>query len=186
MSTDREPTTRERVRRAFAHLRRQGFVARMSYQCCGTCAAAALDVPENRGKPCVYYNRQTAEAWDRKTGELKWGLYLSYGIIGPDQGEQTAAVGHQIIGALRDEGLSVSWNGSPGQCIQVMPRLIETVATGLSRSEVGERIEDLRSCHIDAASFEDADGAWSIRVSPAQKDEAQRRLRWAARFAAPV
>ena len=54
-----------RIGKAFAALRRQGYIARQNYLCCGTCAGAAIatDIKEKRLKPrgAVFYTKQDRE-----------------------------------------------------------------------------------------------------------------------------
>lgn len=101
-------TDHDRIKAAFAALRKQGFFARMNFWCCQSCAWA--DVPE--GKPNVaFYHKQDAEAFDR------------WGNISPKRGGvlHIAHAGNSqiIVDALRATGLAVTWDGTDATRIEV-------------------------------------------------------------------
>jgi hypothetical protein len=62
---------RNKIKKAFLGLRKWGYFAEMDFECCTSCAHAAI--PEGTTK-YIYYNRQTTEFW-RQSGklELSWG-----------------------------------------------------------------------------------------------------------------
>ncbi|GAA1828966.1 hypothetical protein GCM10009682_54880 [Luedemannella flava] len=106
------PTDCERLDAAFAALDDVGVVARQHYSCCGTCGAdeirAELQQAHKAGRPARGYTffhvQDTAHA---VSGE---GLYLSYGAHEPGS-DAAVAIGHEVVAALRDHGLSPAWNG---------------------------------------------------------------------------
>ncbi|GAA1744480.1 DUF6891 domain-containing protein [Luedemannella helvata] len=106
------PTDCERLDAAFAALDNVGVVARQHYSCCGTCGAdeirAELQQAHKAGRPARGYTffhvQDTAHAM---SGE---GLYLSYGAHEPGS-DAAVAIGHEVVAALRDQGLSPAWNG---------------------------------------------------------------------------
>jgi hypothetical protein len=102
----------ERLDAAFATLDGAGVVARQHFSCCGTCGAdeirAELQQAEKAGRPARGYTffhvQDTAHAI---SGE---GLYLSYGALEPGS-DAAVAIGHEVVAALRDQGLTPAWNG---------------------------------------------------------------------------
>lgn len=124
------PIDRDALKRAFAKLRKVGFIARMNFSCCNGCAASEIGGdPKNAGKPCVYYNRQAEEgAWGDRPG----CLWLQHGTVNyydhaakteshPREEERDKVVAKTIIAALVAEGLTVEWDGDLDQCILVKP-----------------------------------------------------------------
>lgn len=117
---------RARVAEAFRALRKEGFIARANYLCCGGCASYALatDVgalpPARRAKVlgAVTYHRQATERSKRGGA-----LHLAYGQVEVDgvgtYGWPTVEVGRAVVAALRDAGLAPVWDGSPDSTIVV-------------------------------------------------------------------
>jgi len=87
--------TRNAIAHAFRDLRRQGYFARANFQCCGSCAVAAI--PEAKGKRFAYYHAQDAQDL-RKSGRCFIGW---------------AGDGQLIATTLRRAGLMVDWDGEP-------------------------------------------------------------------------
>jgi len=64
--------TREQIKAAFSNLRKQGYIARSAFMCCGGCAGCAIalrveEMPaEKRAKVrgAVFYTQQDAKAFD--------------------------------------------------------------------------------------------------------------------------
>jgi len=102
MQNTKHATHKEAIRAAFTALRKQGYVTRMNFMCCGGCACAAIGdlVTERGGDPdtakAVYYHRQDAEAFDHR-GNLKHGMYFGW------QGDAA-----EITRALEAEGLMIA------------------------------------------------------------------------------
>lgn len=61
----------------------------------------------------VFFHRQVTE--QAADGH---GLVLYYGGFDGSE-ETTARVGHEVVAALADVGLSTEWDGSPGKAINV-------------------------------------------------------------------
>ena len=109
-------TDPDRLARAFSALEDADIVARENFTCCRSCGQAEIGAEAFPGcRGFVYFHRGcTAEA------VLGNGLTLYFG--GFDDSERTtASVGHQVVAALEQVGLSVRWNGDPGRAIDVAP-----------------------------------------------------------------
>ena len=118
---NRHREVRVRIARAFRSLRKQGFIARMDYGCCRSCAGGELDALINARNAkganitmYVYFTRQGTES-------LKDGhdLYLSYGAPAMSPA-RTEDAGHLLKDALVAEGLTVEWDGSPAMCVKII------------------------------------------------------------------
>ena len=114
----------EKITLAFRSLRKEGFIARQRFLCCGSCAGSAVatqvgEMPKARRdkvRGLVFYTRQDdGNAFDRR-GHFT-GLYLAYGQIHVhevgDVGLPTVEVGQALVKALEAQGLKVEWDGSP-------------------------------------------------------------------------
>ncbi|MGW1513778.1 DUF6891 domain-containing protein [Streptomyces sp. NPDC002394] len=110
-------TDPERITAAFAELDAAGIVAREHFTCCRSCGTAEIGAEEgaDRARGFVYFHTQCTE------GAADGGpLYLLYGRF--DHAAETttaAAVGEEVAGALRGQGLHVRWDGDPEQAILV-------------------------------------------------------------------
>lgn len=100
-------TTKQKITQSFRDLRKAGYFARQNFWCCQGCGWSAI--PEESKHKAVFYHRQDTESFDGK--ELKRPLHLAW------DGD-----GHEIAGILRNNGLSVEWNGSPDTRIKVLPK----------------------------------------------------------------
>lgn len=110
----------------FKKLRKQGFVAKQNFSCCGNCAgyaiatqvSAAIDAGKKTPLGVITYHKQATESWKR-TGEL----YLSYGVIGTEKhgdiGLPTERVGKRICAELQALGIPYEWNGDPMEKIVI-------------------------------------------------------------------
>ncbi len=101
-------TDKERLTDAFKTLRRLGYFARQTWQCCQSCGWSA--VPDGKGERAVFYHRQDAEDAFTNAGTLREGIYLAW-----------AGNGYEIVGVLVAAGLRVQWNGSQATRIFVLP-----------------------------------------------------------------
>ncbi|MBB4979877.1 MULTISPECIES: DUF6891 domain-containing protein [Streptomyces] len=121
-------TDPERLTAAFAGLDAAGIVAREHFTCCRSCGTAEIGAEEgaDRARGFVFFHTQCTE------GAADGGpLYLLYGRFdhSPETtagttaetaaGTTAAAIGEEVAAALRGRGLSVEWDGDPGQAIQV-------------------------------------------------------------------
>lgn len=95
VSDESVSSTRQAISQAFMALRKQGYFARANFQCCGTCAVAA--VPEEKGERFAFYHAQDARDL-RESGEC----YIGW-----------AGDGQLIASTLRAAGLKVEWDGNP-------------------------------------------------------------------------
>lgn len=118
-----------KLTRAFALLRKEGFVARQRFSCCRGCAGCALATEqqekqaagEKLPKSYVYYTKQEGFI-STYGGEHATKLYLSFGdFTSEGQGEPTDTSGYTIVKALKEAGLEFQWNGNPESCIVVDP-----------------------------------------------------------------
>lgn len=132
-------TTRDikaRLTKAFRELRREGFIARQNFACCGSCAsyeiAKSVSDKIDAGLPeeqhpmgCVFYSRQDNEAFaerDRRwRGTDDFYLYLKYGAVHTHKhgaiGHQDVRVGEQVRYECERAGLWVEWSGSDDDCV---------------------------------------------------------------------
>ncbi len=104
---------------AFKQLRKEGFFARQSFMCCGSCGMAKAAVEIKAGVAAgkltpagvVFYHKQDAE--DLKEGR---DLYLSFSrgpTDNPANFLTTAEVGQRIVAVLNKHGVETEWDGSP-------------------------------------------------------------------------
>lgn len=110
-------TFRDRLAKAFSGLREQGLLAEMNFECCQSCAGAALTWMAVKkleaGVPvagCVYWHGQDDADIDR-CGEV----YLAFGQMDSAEwgsiGRPATVVGRMVVDALLAEGIRVEWNG---------------------------------------------------------------------------
>lgn len=114
------------ISKAFAALRKQGFIARQSFQCCSGCAGNQIGnefdamAPDQRAQilGSVFYHKQDKESFTR-TGKL----HIRFGQIETAKDFRTRLstrkVGQKVVEALKAEGLDVQWDGSPSATIVV-------------------------------------------------------------------
>lgn len=121
------PVARAKVIEAFKNLRKEGFIARANFSCCGNCAGheiagfiAKKPLEEaEKIKGCMTWNRQSEESFQR-SGEL----YIGYGPVYVSKykrefGLSTEKVGKALVAELEKQGLDVVWNGNPNTRIVV-------------------------------------------------------------------
>lgn len=92
---------RDRIKAAYKALRAKGYFCRSSFMCCGTCGWAAI--PDERKDKSLFYHRQDARDID-----TDGGCYLAW-----------SGDGREIVAALIDAGLKVTWDGNPATRIWV-------------------------------------------------------------------
>ncbi len=115
-------TDNDRLDRAFASLNANGIVALQNFSCCGTCAWSEIGEPieqaQSEGKAvegCVFYHSQGTDC-AHEFGHF----HLYYGTSDETADDlATKAIGERVVQALQNEGLTVSWNGEPGESIVV-------------------------------------------------------------------
>uniref|UniRef100_A0AAU2UZ13 DUF6891 domain-containing protein n=1 Tax=Streptomyces sp. NBC_00003 TaxID=2903608 RepID=A0AAU2UZ13_9ACTN len=111
-----DETDPERITRAFGVLETAGLTAREHFTCCRSCGQSEIGgagAPDARG--FVYFHSQSTDA-----AAAGHGLTLHYGGFDGSP-ETTASVGREAVAALEQCGLSVEWDGDPGQAINVTP-----------------------------------------------------------------
>lgn len=115
---------KNKLRTAFAILRKNGYIARMNFLCCQSCAGYALSEKAHelaeRGKEIkgvVFYHKQDEENLQR-SGEC----FLAFGDITHDDkkyGLSTKQVGKIASIILEEVGLQVDWDGTENTRIKV-------------------------------------------------------------------
>ena len=124
----------------FSRLRKQGFMAKQNFLCCGGCASYALasrigelvdadGLQREKIKGVVFYHSQDTERL-RNTGKV----FLSYGpvdteVAGP-VGIDAVSVGNAIKKICEDLKLKIEWDGKGNSriCIDIsIPRIPKTV-----------------------------------------------------------
>lgn len=104
----------DRLDAAFAELEAAGIVCRQNWTCCQTCGLAEIGEeiePGSRGY--VFYHQQDTER------VLEDGsLFLAYGACSDVKAEQLE-VANEIARIIRENGLTVEWDGSLEKRIMV-------------------------------------------------------------------
>lgn len=115
-----EPTDCDRLDKAFDRLSLKGIVARQHFTCCQTCGHYEIwdeiRQTEEIGQTVrgyVFYHMQ-----DTESAYQDGFLYLAYGST-ERTAEAMQKIGHEIVTALQDAGLIVSWNGELNKRIGV-------------------------------------------------------------------
>lgn len=85
--------TYSRLNKSFSDLRKIGYFAKQSFQCCSSCGWAAI--PEKESNKAVFYHIQDA---DNKPEGLP--MYLSWD-----------GNGKEIVGVFIKNGINVEWDG---------------------------------------------------------------------------
>lgn len=117
-----------KIAKAFAQLRRKGYIARMNFMCCSSCGWYEIGGSSLSGhqrsdidpvQKAVFYNKQAEERafrpgpfWNGrkapKSRMLQEDLYL-----------QWFGNADEILMALKANGLNADWEGSPGHGIVI-------------------------------------------------------------------
>jgi len=124
--------TRERLKDVFRDLRKDGFIARINYMCCNTCAQYSLFSKIEKKwketgkipKGVIYWHQQEDKAFKEENG----GVYISYIPSDTYEMEQqgvkppltTKEVGKELCKVLKRHGLHYLWNGDPSIKIEVI------------------------------------------------------------------
>lgn len=101
-------TVRDKVRKAYNDLRKQGYFCRMNFWCCQTCGWYA--VPKKKANKAVFFHKQDNDHAFDCGGNLKQGHALFMAWSGD---------GQTIVNALKKQHLEVEWNGEAGTRIAV-------------------------------------------------------------------
>ncbi|MGW5787848.1 DUF6891 domain-containing protein [Streptomyces sp. NPDC003757] len=110
-----ESTDPDRLTRVFEALDGAGITARENFTCCRGCGTAEIGAERRGARGFVFFHRQSTEA-----AAEGHGLMLHYGGFDGSE-ETTTAVGHEVVAAFADSGLSTQWDGDPGRAIEVAP-----------------------------------------------------------------
>lgn len=126
IDTTKVNETREKVKEALCELRKQGFIVRMNYLCCGNCAGYAIankteklsKSKRSKVKGAIFWTKQDDTAF-YQTGEL----FIYYGDIDTTKhgliGLSTVDIGRIIVKKLKEKGLKVIWNEDPSNRIKI-------------------------------------------------------------------
>ena len=140
--------TREKVVAAFKDLRKDGFIARANFMCCGSCAgydlaekATEMVDKGKHPKGCIFWHKQDEESyWAGGFLHLRYGEFntAKHGTIGlPSE-----AVGSALIEALEKQGLKrgldIEWDGDTNKTIIVKSRSITRVERETRETEIRE------------------------------------------------
>lgn len=106
-------TDADRLERAFAALEGRGITAREHFTCCRSCGLSEIHAENEQARGFVFFPTQNTDG--AASGH---GLSLYYGGFDESEGT-TTDVGQEVVAALREEGLTVKWDGSPDNAIDV-------------------------------------------------------------------
>ena len=114
---ERVSVAKDAIKKAFAVLRKNGFIARMNFMCCSNCASYELStMAEKKGiEKIVFWHRQEEDYFQR-TGKVA----LQYGKPNDGDDEITKKIGQEIVDVLKSVGVDVEWSGSPDDVIYVV------------------------------------------------------------------
>jgi hypothetical protein len=99
----------------FPQLRKKGFIARMNFSCCSTCASYELAevAREKKKDDIVFYHQQ-----DEETFKTRGKVYLRFFSMKKD-GPHDLETGKIIAECAKQVGLKVDWDETPTTCILV-------------------------------------------------------------------
>jgi hypothetical protein len=100
LSTEQVSDFKQKIKSAFADLRKLGYFARQNFQDCQTCAWAA--VPEFKGDKVVFYHQQDADGIPSGKIHIAW-----------------SGNGRLIVEIFKEHGLSTSWDGDASKRIVI-------------------------------------------------------------------
>lgn len=92
---------KKKLNKAFTALRKAGYTAKQNFLCCQSCAWNALS--DKEAEKAVFYHRQDTERM-KESGEL----WLAW-----------SGKGKEIVKILKEQGLTVEWEGKKGTRIMV-------------------------------------------------------------------
>lgn len=118
-------TGRGLLKKAFVDLRKQGFLAKQNFMCCGNCACTALgnQIKEEPGKyiGAAYYHSQDNDRL-KEYGETCIG-FAPVDNDAPDWA--SLLVGHAVKNTMLRYGLLVEWEGTSNKKLTVkLPRAV--------------------------------------------------------------
>lgn len=130
--------TKEKLTKAFAQLRKAGFVAKQNFSCCGSCASYEIatahaklsKAKRAKVRGAVFYHAQDNEVFKRGRRVYPRGeerLFISYGTIEARGCEPTVLtmkeVGAFLVQVLRENGIECKWDGDPSIRVEVKVEL---------------------------------------------------------------
>ena len=111
-----ETTDADRLLEVFGALDANGIVARPDFACCRRCGMTEIGAEAGEGdRGFVFFHEQ-----DTNRAVEGAGMWLAYGTLAGSTLDP-AAVGREVVAALRAAGLPVEWNGSADARIHVTP-----------------------------------------------------------------
>jgi len=134
-------SAKEIVREVFVELRKRGYLARMDFSCCGSCAGYELATKatelKDKGKTvegCAFYHHQ-----DETRYQDSGRLFIRFGHLGTerygDLGKPTEEAGKEIVALLSATAVKhtdasgrtvqVEWDGQGHSCIQLLDVLAQ-------------------------------------------------------------
>jgi hypothetical protein len=103
----------DRLTAAFAELDARGIIARENFACCQNCGTTEIwefKTEETRGY--TFFHMQDTES------AVSGSLHLAYGSRS-NEPDDVVAIGHEVVKVLGDYALTVEWNGSNKQRLEV-------------------------------------------------------------------
>jgi len=94
-------SSRSDLKKSFAQLRKKGYIAKMNFNCCNTCAWAEIGDNYPDVDKVVFYHKQGGNDL-KNTGRV----YLSW-----------CGDGKEICEVFKNNGIKVVWNGSESNTI---------------------------------------------------------------------
>lgn len=103
--------------KAFAELRKNGLVARQNFTCCQSCGnySGWEEVKGSKKMGLVFYHRQ-----DKENLQKDRYVYLAYSGWDEPGKSTTKEVGNLVVETMKNNGLSVEWNGDVNTRIKVL------------------------------------------------------------------
>ena len=103
---------RQRVKKAFVELEKDGILCRSNFTCCTTCGSYEIEQLAKKAKAGggIFWHAQDEDS-------LRAAGHVVIGYIGV--GYPQIEVGQRAAVAFKDAGLKVDWNGNVGQRLQL-------------------------------------------------------------------
>ena len=98
------------VQKAYAKLRKLGYVCKSNFSCCTSCASYAISQMPTFKHKTVYWHRQNTDGFKKCSPARMDNNWLHLGWEG---------FGTEIAAAMREVGLEVDWDGTEEKKIAV-------------------------------------------------------------------
>lgn len=110
---------KENLKSVFSNLRKNGFISRMNFSCCSSCAAYELSHSDQctiKGlKKILFYSRQEEEMF-----KMRGNVHLNYFSATNDDDNITKQIGLEIIETIKKyPEISFIWDQDPSKTIIV-------------------------------------------------------------------